>query len=244
MNLIIAITLVFALLAAFACWRALTTASAANIGEGIHAKGLLSRFSDSALTTRHLLVQLGDSDSDVDICTATTEPLGFALDEVAAADLATQKVAVAVPGGGAETRLAVPAVTINTGDKLYTAAAGKVTNVPVPGCYHVGRALTDGEADGLVEVDPVRFGEPWIYRQIVTLAGGAATEAHTITGLTTDMAVQATILDDAGNVDLYLVDVTVTADTATLRFNEDPGDGVKVCLEVAPATVTAVDLGA
>lgn len=69
-------------------------------------------------------------------------------------------------------------------------------------------------------------GGAWtVYNGELTLGGGAATEAETIAGVAATDRVLATITDEGGNTDCYLIAAVPTTDTITFRFNEDPTSG-------------------
>jgi hypothetical protein len=205
----------------------------------------LNRTLDAAVSQRYLLAQEGDSDGDADICIASTRPIGFFEDEGAIGDI------IKIARGRDKTFLGIAAVAIAIGDKLYTAAGGKVTNVPVAGCFEVGIALSavsGGEASAggdsaIVEYEPVDFGKAHVYHVKATAAGGDATEALAITGVTATMSVVATITDNGANDDLQILEAKPGAGSVTVLFNEDPVDGAVFDVVVFPAGQT-VDLGA
>jgi hypothetical protein len=115
-----------------------------------HEGGIVTCFLDATITSRHLLGKFGSASNTVDVCGATNRPMGVMYD----LGNAGESVPVHTLGAAAETLLMIPSVAISRGDVLYTAAAGKVTNVSATGAYAVGIALTDGVANGLIEVDP------------------------------------------------------------------------------------------
>ena len=127
-------------------WRRLSPGklSAANVAEGTHADGQLTKVLDAAVTDRYLLGKIGDSATDIDICGASDKPLAIIEDEGDAGDYAT----CAVLGVASGTRRMVAAEVIAQGDELYTAANGQVQNEPaVAGTYYwVGKALTAAAA--------------------------------------------------------------------------------------------------
>lgn len=201
----------------------------------------LNRTLDENVAQRFLGAKEGDGGDDAGVCDATDRPIGFFLDEGSTGDK------IAIGRGSHKTHFGIAAVSIAIGDILYTAADGKVTNVLTVDCFHRGvamSAVSAGEAvaggdSAIVEIDPIDFGKRAVYRGKITLGGGAVTEAITIAGLTADHNVLVSISDNNGNEDVELIEATPSADTLTLRFTEDPGDGAIVDIIIAPATNTA-----
>jgi hypothetical protein len=68
--------------------------------------------------------------------------------------------------------------------------------------------------------------------QIFTMGGGDAAEAETLTGVAATDIVLATIVDNASNDDVVLLEAKPTTNTVTFLFSEDPGAGVKVSVAV------------
>ena len=62
----------------------------------------------------------------------------------------------------------------------------------------------------------------------LTMGGGNATEAETVTGLLATDTVVASISDNSTNNDVSLLEAKPTEDTLTLLFSEDPGANVVV----------------
>lgn len=62
----------------------------------------------------------------------------------------------------------------------------------------------------------------------LTMGGGGASEAETVTGLLASDVVIASISDNSTNNNVELIEAKPTADTLTLLFTEDPGAGVVV----------------
>jgi len=122
---------------------------AANVAEGTHANGALTKRSGAVLGARHLTVKTGASAGYV-IATelATDLPLGVVPDEADAAELA---VAVLLFGVAPGTLKTVAGGVVENGDLLTSGADGKVVKLPTDaGSYWiVGRALNDA-ADGTV----------------------------------------------------------------------------------------------
>lgn len=120
---------------------------------GTH-ESALTRLADAAFTTRHLLVTAGSDDAHVALCDASDIPLGVATDTTSAAD---DRTAVALLGAASSSLLMTAAEAISVGEFVYTAASGKVQDLPVSaGTYYlVGLALSAASNDGdLIEVDP------------------------------------------------------------------------------------------
>ncbi len=120
--------------------------------DGVHDAGL-TRLTDAAITTRHLLYKLGTDAAHIAVCAATIDaPLGVVDDE---ADAAEKEVALLILGKG-PTKLMVASEAIAVGDALFTTTTGKVQNFPGAGAatyWQVGIALTAASGDGvLVEV--------------------------------------------------------------------------------------------
>ncbi|MGE9270047.1 MAG: DUF2190 family protein [Verrucomicrobiales bacterium] len=122
--------------------------AAANVGAGTHTQ--LSRFSESALTVRHLLVKQGTDDNECDICGAEEKPLGPVPDIVEADDLGSDPKAVELLGIAPYTLLMVASAAIDAGVDLYTAANGKVQELPVAAgtYYKVGSSVSSAGGDG------------------------------------------------------------------------------------------------
>ena len=202
----------------------------ASNSSGTYEGGCVTRHSEGALGTRYLIVKQGATTSGILVCGATDTPLGILTDE---AEESGDVVMVITPGGADGTVLVIPAVSISAGDVVYTAAAGKVTNVPVAGCRRIGIALEDGTADEAMALDPQGFGAVWATKQVIyagklAMAGGNASEAATVTGLLATDVVVATITDNLANDNVSLLEAKPSADTLTLLFSEDPTAGVVV----------------
>lgn len=235
MNLTFAIPAALALLAigSFAGWvyRHLFSVQACNDGAvGTHDYGRLTRYAEGELTTLHVLMKKGTAEDEVLVCGATDKPLGFLQDE-ATGD--REMVTVQVPLGSTVIGVAGVA-TIAAGDDVFTGASGKLTDVPVAGCYHVGQALTTPAADGdEFELAPINFGAPYrgavapTLQQVLhvkkTLTGTAATESVTLAGVLATDLVSATISDNLTNDDVALLEAKAAEDAVDLLFSEAPG---------------------
>jgi hypothetical protein len=133
-------------------WRSMwapTRLIASNIAEGVH-DATVTRLTDAAITTRHLLYKQGSDAMHVAVITGASDlALGTIADEAAAAE---EVVTLKLLGKGETTRM-VSDGTVVAGAAVYQTAAGKVANT---GTIIVGIALTDGGTDGdVVEVADV-----------------------------------------------------------------------------------------
>ncbi len=112
----------------------------ANVAEGTHVRSL-TRFTDAAISTRHLLYKTGSDATHIAVTAASEEPLGTVPDEASAAE---ERVQLDLLGIGPETRLMVASENIAADVNVFTAANGKVQDEPaVAGTYWlVGRSVT------------------------------------------------------------------------------------------------------
>jgi hypothetical protein len=125
----------------------------ANVAEGTHEDGK-TYLADAAQTSRNLLVKQGTDATHVAVCGASDDPIGIAEDEAAAAE---DPMAVQPLGAMKRTGRMVGSEAIAVNARVFTAASGKVQDLPaVNGTYYlVGRALTACGGDGEeFEVDP------------------------------------------------------------------------------------------
>jgi hypothetical protein len=134
-----------------ACMRAFTPAGVDANNVAGDRDGPISRIAEAAVATPHLMLTRGTNPAtQVIICTATTEPIGLAFDK---AEI-TKGVSVELLTGG-KTRLGIGSKAIAAGARLYTTAAGKLTDTAVNNSWLVGAALTACAADGdEFEFDP------------------------------------------------------------------------------------------
>lgn len=154
------ISLILCLLAAIVCACAFgayigkrvgSKITMANIAEGTHDNSV-TRLTDAAITTRHLLYKVGSDGNHIAACGAAEIPMGSVADEATAAE---EYVALQLLGRG-PTKLLVASEAITAGEQVFTAASGKVQDLPgsTATVYLVGTALTAAAADGdLIEVD-------------------------------------------------------------------------------------------
>ena len=125
----------------------------ANIAAGTH-EGAITKLADAAITTRFLLVTFGTDAAHIAVNGASDNPLGVCTDEAAAAE---EPVNVALLGAGAQTVKMVASEAVDAGEEVYSAASGKVSDLPTAAgtYYRVGKALDEATADGdEIEVDP------------------------------------------------------------------------------------------
>ena len=125
----------------------------ANIAAGTHEDSV-TKLADAALTTRNLVVKVGSDEDHVAVCGASDDPCGICTDEPSAAE---REANVAFLGATNKSRLVVGSEVIAVGARAYTAASGKVQNLPaVAGTYYcIGRAVLACAADGdEFEIEP------------------------------------------------------------------------------------------
>lgn len=141
-------------------WRALRRSRSvrlANIAEGVHGTGNITKAADAAITERYLLGKIGSASDRVAVCGAADTPIGVITDEAAAAG---DTVNVALLGSVAGTVRMVASAAIAQGALLEPAASGRVQTLGAgAGTHHVvGRALDAAAAAGdVIEVDPCYF---------------------------------------------------------------------------------------
>jgi|GEM_PF-1260570 len=118
---------------------------------GTHEDGQISRLPDAALSVRHLLVKKGSDGDHIAIAGASDIPLGTVPDTASSAQVTEGLVYKTVLLlGRDDTKIMVASEAISAGADVYTAANGKVQDLPSSaGSYYlVGKALTDAAADG------------------------------------------------------------------------------------------------
>lgn len=152
MNLLFAIMGVLALLAiVLACaWPRIpqraTRYEFANIAEGRY-RDSISKLTDAAITTRHLLYKIGSDKDHIAVCGVGDVPLGTVSDEATAAE---EAVAVDILGRGLTKRMVASEAMATTGVRVFAAASGKIA---LTGSVCVGTLHTTASADGdIVEV--------------------------------------------------------------------------------------------
>lgn len=134
------------------------------IDTGTHF-GPITKVADAAIA-RNLLVRM-TSATNVDLCGASQRPLGVASENETSAS--TQRIPVN-PMALTGTKILVASEPIAVDAEIYTAASGKVQDLPAAaGTYfRVGRALTSAAADG----DPIEV-ETHAPIRVVVLANAA-----------------------------------------------------------------------
>ena len=128
----------------------------ANIAEGTHEGGI-TKFTDAAITERHLLGKIGSAADRIAVCGAADIPVGVITDEASAA---AEAVSVSLLGSARGTVRMVASAAIAQGALLEPAASGRVQTLGAgAGTHHVvGRALdAAGVAGDVIEVDPFYF---------------------------------------------------------------------------------------
>lgn len=126
----------------------------ANIAEGTHAGGCVTRKTDGAITTRFLLAKVGSDGDHVTTAGVSDIPIGVIEDEAAAAE---DLVNVRMWGSSDRTCKAVSSAAIAVGDMIVAAASGQVRTLPgTTGTYYIiGRALQAAAgANETIEFDP------------------------------------------------------------------------------------------
>lgn len=118
----------------------------ANIGETTN-EGSKSFKTDAAIATRHLLYKKGSDADHIAVCGASDIPIGTVPDEADAAEI---DIEVCLLGIHSCTRLMIASEAIAMGVAVYTAANGKIQDLPAGAgtYYQVGYALTAAAADG------------------------------------------------------------------------------------------------
>lgn len=125
----------------------------ANIAEGRHSTGNLSKKADAVIATRYLLVKFGTDVDHIALAGAADIPLGVCTD---LAEAIEDPVNVHLLGSAPGTQFMVASAAIALGDFLQPAANGQVATLTAAAGthYNVGRALNAAGAQGdLVEVD-------------------------------------------------------------------------------------------
>jgi hypothetical protein len=147
----------------------------ANFNSSEHLEGRITYTADNAFTDagqqagRFLVAKIGTDAAHIDLCGATDKPHGICTDAPAAGDVGS----VSVLGAARGTLRGIAAVAIAVDDPLYTAASGRITNVPVNGCYFIGKAVSTASAAGddfeFTPIKPIR-----VVKVTLTAPGTAA----------------------------------------------------------------------
>jgi hypothetical protein len=120
---------------------------------GKHARRVLNKLADAVHAAHNLIVKIGSDANHIAVCGKADEPLGVCVD---APDVAEYPAGVELLTGP-DTVVVVAAAVVAVGDKLYTAASGKVANAATSGAgatYLVGRAMSAASAaDEEVEME-------------------------------------------------------------------------------------------
>lgn len=134
-------------------WRKLDNSPQfANLAEGVHNNGKITKLTDAAFTSRFLLFKLGSDGNHVAVAGAADTPYGVCSDESAAAEAevniqclacAGQTMRVQTDGSGA----------LVVGDVLVPAAAGQVKKIAAgAGNYYVVGIVLNAPATTAGEV--------------------------------------------------------------------------------------------
>ena len=108
-------------------------------------------------------------------------------------------------------------------DKVQVAGSDVAENYDA---INFTKGITATESNGVVTVtSATRY---LAYAGKLTMGGGNAAEAETVTGLAATDVVIATITDNSTNDNVILLEAKPSTNTLTLLFNEDPGAGVVV----------------
>ena len=165
---------------------------AANIAEGRHAESV-TKLTDAAITTRHLLYKVGSDVDHIAVAGATDTPLGVVADEATAAE---EYVSVDLLGKGCTKRM-VASEAVSAGARVFAAASGKIAT---SGSVLVGIALTAATTDGdIIEVEDICIGSDGIVYDAVAVAGAtlAIPITHRTVQKTTGGAEALTLADGA-----------------------------------------------
>lgn len=129
----------------------------ANISEGTHPTGNITRTSDAVIAERYRLAKVGAAAGAVDVCGAADTPIGVITDEVGTIG---DNVNVKLLGTGHGTVRMVASGAISEGALVEPAANGRVQTLGAgAGVHHiVGRALqAAANAADVIEVDHFYF---------------------------------------------------------------------------------------
>lgn len=185
-----------------------------NVGEGTHDGGRVTLKADAAVGTRYLLAKRGTDVDHVDICGASDVPLGVFTDEAAAIE---DQVGVELLGANTRTLLMVASETMTFDDDVYAAASGKVQDLPTgAGTYYkVGKAVSAGVADGLIEVVPC-FPEKKVVVAALTATALTGTLTGTVNGAMVDVAADTPACAGGATPTAANVDTAINTAVATI----------------------------
>lgn len=125
-----------------------------NIGEGTHELKKQITLNSAVTAGVHYLLTTLTSATAGTLCGANDIPVGSLADLQAGGHTSGEQATVALLGKG-PTKLMVASEAITIGEAVYTAAGGKVQDLPAGAgtYYQVGFALTTAGADGdIIEV--------------------------------------------------------------------------------------------
>jgi hypothetical protein len=126
-------------------------ANFANIAEGAHTSGNITKLSDAALATRFFLVKIGSDSDHVAASAANTDiPLGVCTDEAPAAEELVNVALLGVANGTSKITLGG---TVAAGDMLQSNGDGTAIKLltTTGTFYNVGRALQSGVSGDTIE---------------------------------------------------------------------------------------------
>jgi hypothetical protein len=123
--------------------------SLANVAEGVHATGRVTRQAE-AVIVRNQLLKKGSAARTVVPCGANDKPLYVAQDDAAIGDI----LEVAVLGAASGTLLVTVTESVAEGDDLHTAADGESSKLSAAAgtYYRVGRVISGAGATDLAEI--------------------------------------------------------------------------------------------
>jgi hypothetical protein len=110
-------------------------------------EGRTTRYAQAAITAKGILVKQGTAANQVTPCGANDLPLALALDAAVQDDTVPIALLGATPG----TLVAIASEAITQGEEVFTAASGKLQDLPVgAGTYYsVGYAYTAASGDNV-----------------------------------------------------------------------------------------------
>lgn len=122
----------------------------ANIGEGSHGSGQITKLTDAAITGRYRIMKVGSDAAHIAVAGAADVPLGICPDEAAGAEL---PVNVQLLGTMGSTTKVLLGGTVAMNDELAATAGGAAIKLPTTtGTYYpIGRALAAGVSGDTIE---------------------------------------------------------------------------------------------
>jgi hypothetical protein len=123
----------------------------ANIAEGSHGTGRITKLTDAAISGRFRVVKFGSDAAHIAVAAAAdAAPIGICTDEASAAEL---PVNVSLFGQTGSTLKCLLGGTVAAGDELAATAGGAVIKLPTAtGTYYpFGRALQAGVSGDVIE---------------------------------------------------------------------------------------------